>query len=484
MVTHDSFLSGSRWRAAAGEETFDVVSPATEEVVGTIPRSTREDMDAAVAAARRAFDSGAWPRMSVRERGEYLLAVVAELEPNLEPLVRVQIDEMGSPYSFIGPGTKGVLGMVSGQIDLIDSIPIGTVRDGLAGKILVSREPIGVVATIIPWNAPVPLIITRMLSGLLTGNTLVIKPPPESPLSAYLVGEAVIAAGLPEGVVSFVPGDGEMGEYLVTHPDVDKVSFTGGTVAGRRVAALCGENLKRSTLELGGKSAAILLEDVDLDQHLDTLIATSMPNTGQVCFATTRILVPRSRSDEVIDRFVTRLSGMKVGDPQDPETRFGPLVSARQRERVEGYIKAGTEEGAKIAIGGGRPADQSAGWYVEPTVFTGVDNGMRIAQEEIFGPVVAMIEYGTEDEAVGIANDSPYGLGGSVFTDDVDHGLEVAGRIKTGTAAVNEGPQGGGGGPFGGVKDSGLGRERGLEGYDSYYEVKSVALPPGSEIGG
>jgi aldehyde dehydrogenase (NAD+) len=287
--------------------------------------------------------------------------------------------------------------------------------------------------------------------------------------------------GLPEGVLSIVHGDREVGEYLVTHPGVDRVSFTGSSAAGSRVAALCGERLKSATMELGGKSAAIVLADADLERDLPALISSSIPNNGQVCYATTRILAPAGRRSEIVERMTEAIGSMKIGDPHDAETRFGPLVAARQRERVEGYLKAGKDAGATVALGGGRPAHLPKGWYVEPTIFTDVDNSMRIAQEEIFGPVVCVIDYDSEDQAIAIANDSEYGLGGAVFTSDIGHGLEIAARMETGTCRINEAPPGGGGGPFGGFKKSGIGRENAREGYESYYELKSIALPPGYE---
>jgi len=316
---------------------------------------------------------------------------------------------------------------------------------------------------------------------LLTGCPIIIKPAPESPLSAYIVAEALAQAGLPSGLVSIIPGGREVGEYLISHRGVDKVSFTGSTLAGRRIASICGEQIKPVTLELGGKSAAIVLDDADLGKLLPALIDSSMPNNGQACAATTRILAPSSRYDEVVDRLVAAVGSMKLGNPLDKDTDFGPLVAARQRERVEGYIRSGIDQGAKVVLGGGRPAI-NRGWYVEPTIFTEVENSMRIAQEEIFGPVIAVIRYRTEDEAIRIANDSIYGLGGGVFSADTERALLVAAQLRTGTCSINHGILGGGGGPFGGYKQSGLGREFGPEGIASHYELKSISLPPGIDI--
>lgn len=481
MPTADAFLIGSQWRTPASTQTRPVISPITEEVIGEVPLATEGDVDAAVGAAREAFEKTDWAQLEVLERGEHLLRLAAALEPRLEHLISLQIDEMGSPRSFIAGRTRAAAAGIRGQLELIDSIPKRVVYGGASGKLAVSKQPVGVVAAIIPWNAPVPLIISRMVAALATGCTLIIKPAPESPLSAYPVAEAIVEAEFPAGVISLLPGGAEVGEALVRHRGVNKVSFTGSTAAGRRVASLCGEGLKHATLELGGKSAAILLDDVDLDAQLDTVIANSLPNNGEVCHATTRILVPHRRKAEIIERLVAQVSAMKVGNPHDNNTRFGPLVSERQRDRVESYIRAGKDTGATIALGGGRPAALDRGWYVEPTIFTDVENSWRVAQEEIFGPVICVIGYDSDDDAVEIANDSAYGLGGGVYSSDTDRAQRVAARIDTGTCVVNSGAPGGGSGPFGGMKDSGLGRERGVEGYASYYEIKSVALPAGVE---
>lgn len=479
MLTRDAFLIGGRWASPAGATVVDVVSPITEEIFGRVPESVTGDVDAAVASARRAFEDGPWPRMTVRERGDYLLQTVQVLQARFDEAVHLQIDEMGSPVAFMDPATRSRLNGLASQIETVAAIDLSEVRDGIAGKILVTRDPIGVVAGIVPWNGPIMAILSKMFSALLTGCPIVLKPPPETPLSPYLISDALVEVGLPDGVVSILPGGREVGEYLVGHPGIDKVTFTGSSAAGARVAALCGEQLKTVTLELGGKSAAIVLPDADLDRDLATMIGGSLPNNGQVCNATTRILAPRNRSAELVDRLVAAVGSMTVGDPHESTTDFGPLVASRQRDRVEGYISTGLAEGAVLALGGGRPASQPLGWYVEPTIFTGVSNSMQIAREEIFGPVLVVIDYDTVDEAIAIANDSDYGLGGAVYTSDVDHGLEVARRIKTGTCRINEAPMGGAGGPFGGVKRSGIGRENAREGHEGYYDVKTISLPPG-----
>jgi betaine-aldehyde dehydrogenase len=351
----------------------------------------------------------------------------------------------------------------------------------MLGPALVRREPVGVVGAIVPWNVPLFVTMLKLAPALAAGATVVLKPAPETPLDAVLLAEAIREAELPAGVVNIVPAGREVGEHLVTHPGVDKISFTGSTAAGRRIAALCGERLKRVTLELGGKSAAIILDDADLGSTIAGLLPAAMMNNGQACMAQTRVLASRRRYAEVVEGLVEAVCALPVGDPTAPETFCGPLVAARQRERVESYIRAGREEGAAIAVGGGRPAGLARGWYVEPTVFTRVDNRMRIAREEIFGPVIAVIAYDDETDAVRIANDSDYGLSGTVWTADVDRGLDVARRVRTGTYTVN-GFWMEFSAPFGGFKCSGIGRELGPEGLEAYLEPKTIHLPMGTEV--
>lgn len=478
MISRDRLFIGGEWVEPAGGDRIEVVSPVTEELIGSVPEATPADVDRAVEAATRAHEEGDWRRLSVRERGAYILEIARLLEPRIEEAVQLQIDEMGAPYDWIRRMTAGRVLGAQRYVDDAASVDRREVRDGLAGKVLVERQPVGVVAGVIPWNGPVPLVLGKMYPALLAGCPIIIKPAPETPLSAFLVAEAVEAAGLPRGLFSLLPGGRDLGEYLIGHPGVARVSFTGSTAAGKRIAAVCGERLARATLELGGKSAAVILDDVDLDQQLPSIIDSSMPNNGQVCHATTRVLVPRSRAEEISARIVDAVSSLVVGDPHDQETQVGPLVAERQRERVEAYIATGLEEGATLACGGGRP-DRDRGWFVQPTVFTDVKNSMTIAREEIFGPVLSLIVYDDVDEAVAIANDSDYGLGGAVFTSDLGRGVEVASRLQTGTCRINEGPGGGGGGPFGGMKQSGIGRENSHEGVESFTETRTITLPPG-----
>jgi aldehyde dehydrogenase (NAD+) len=352
------------------------------------------------------------------------------------------------------------------------------IRDGIYGQTLVLREPIGVVGAITAWNVPFFLAANKLGPALLAGCTVVLKPAAETPLSVFAMAEMFAEAGLPEGVLSIVPGGPETGRALTANPEIDKFTFTGSSAVGKEIGKLAAEKLKPCTLELGGKSAAIILDDADLDSTLPMLAFSGVMNSGQACVAQTRILAPRSRYDEIVEKVSAAVAAMPVGTPDDPASMIGPLISEKQRERVESYIKKGAEEGARLVTGGGRPEGLDNGYFVQPTVFADVDNSMTIAQEEIFGPVLAVIPYETEEDAIRIANDSEYGLAGSVFTTNYPRAMEVAKKIRTGTYAVNMyafDP----GAPFGGYKNSGIGRENGPEGIEQYVEHKSVLLPFG-----
>ncbi len=384
--------------------------------------------------------------------------------------------EMGAPTSFSNLAQSPAPWMqIEAFLAIAREYPWEETRTGALGSpVVVRREPVGVVAAIPPWNVPQFTIMSKVVPALLAGCTVVVKPAPETPLDTYLMAELLMEAGVPAGVVNIVAAGREVGEHLVSHPGVDKVAFTGSTAAGRKIGAICGEQLKRVSLELGGKSAAIVLDDADLAKTMEGLKFTALMNSGQACVAQTRILASRARYDEVVDALVETVGAMQVGDPMDPATEIGPLVAQRQQERVEKYIALGQEEGARVALGGnGRPDGLDRGWYVRPTIFAGVDNTMRIAQEEIFGPVLSVIAYDDVADAVRIANDSEYGLAGTVWTGDAEAGLEVARSVRAGTYGVNTYTMDFAA-PFGGYKASGIGREFGPEGLGQYTELKSI----------
>jgi aldehyde dehydrogenase (NAD+) len=392
-------------------------------------------------------------------------------------LAALVTDEVGTPISFSTMVQAMVpLMFLDYYVNLGRTYATEEVRPGMLGPSIVVQEPVGVVGAIVPWNYPFYLTLAKVAPALLAGCTVVIKPAPETPLDIYLLAEAVAEVGLPPGVLNILPAGREVGEALVGHPGVDKISFTGSTATGRRIMGICAESVRRVTLELGGKSACILLDDADLDLAVPGAVQAATLNSGQTCVAQTRLIVPRSRHDEVVDRVVALFESMVVGDPKDPATTIGPMVSARQQERVLGYIDIGEREGAKVVTGGGVPTGLGSGHYVEPTVFVGVDNRMQIAQEEIFGPVLAVIPYDGDDAAVQLANDSIYGLSGAVWSGDTERGVGLARRIRTGTFAVN-GLGMNPAAPFGGFKQSGIGRELGPEGLAPYLEYKSISVP-------
>ncbi|MDT0390392.1 aldehyde dehydrogenase [Streptomyces dubilierae] len=477
LVVHGQLFIGGEWTDPLGRDVIEVISPHTEEPVGRVPHASTADVDRAVAAARRAFDEGPWPRMSLDERIEVVGRIKDGVAARHDEIARVISAQNGSPYSWsVLAQALGAVMVWDAAITVARGFTHEERRDGVLGRILVRREPVGVVAAVVPWNVPQFTAAAKLAPALLAGCTAVLKPSPESPLDAYLLGGIAREAGLPEGVLSILPADREVSEYLVGHPDVDKVSFTGSVAAGRRVMEVAARNLTRVTLELGGKSAAVVLPDADVETAVAGIAPAAWMNNGQACVAQTRILLPRSRYDEFADALTAAAGALTVGDPLDPATQVGPLVAERQQRRNLDYIRIGQEEGAKILTGGGRPAGLDRGWYVEPTLFGDVDNSMRIAREEIFGPVICLLPYDDEADAVKIANDSDYGLSGSVWTADVEHGVDIARQVRTGTYSVNTFSLDMLG-PFGGYKNSGLGREFGPEGYGEYLEHKMIHLP-------
>jgi betaine-aldehyde dehydrogenase len=484
VETREHIYVGGEFVPSTGTGVIEVISPHTEEVIARVPDGTNGDIDKAVAAAREAFDNGPWPRLTPAERAGYLSRLSALIQGNLDEWAGIVSREMGSPFTFSQMGQIFASTMVLDYYaGLAETYHFEELRQGIMGPALVRREPVGVAAAIVPWNVPLFTTVLKLAPALLAGCTVVLKPSPETPLDAYKLAEACEEIGLPKGVLNIVVAGREVGAHLVSHPGIDKVGFTGSTAAGKQIAAAAGAQLKRVTLELGGKSASIFLPDADLSIAVPQALSSGFMNNGQACVAQTRILVSRDRYSETVDALSEWTAAQVVGDPMDPATNIGPLVAQRQRERVEGYIAIAQKEGGKIAVGGGRPASQSKGWYVEPTLVVDVDSKHTIAQEEVFGPVVSVLAYDDVADAVRIANDSDYGLSGSVFTADVAAGIDIARQVRTGTYTVNafalEFAA-----PFGGFKQSGVGRELGPEGLAAYLEAKSISLPAGTEVPG
>ena len=474
MIEHKSLYLGGEWVPADSTDSVEVIEAATEESIGWAPLGNRRDIGRAVESARHALDDGPWGRMSATERASLLLGFADELEARADDTATLVSRENGMPITLSrvanGSAPSATLRMYA---NLVADAEIEDVRASKRGSTIVRREPVGVVGAITPWNSPQTLAVMKIAPALAMGCTVVLKPSPETSLDAFVFGEAANAAGIPGGVLNIVPGDRDAGAALVSHPSVDKIAFTGSTVAGRAIGAECGRLIRPCTLELGGKSASIVLDDADLDVFVAGLPDSSFRNNGQICALQSRILAPRSRYDEIVDAVAEHARNLVIGNPLDPMVTCGPMVSAVHRSRVLAHIDGARSGGAVLVTGGGRPADQERGWFVEPTVFAGVSNSDPIAREEVFGPVIVVIPYDGDDDAVRIANDSNYGLGGSVWTQDETRGLEIARRVRTGSFGINYytlDP----GAPFGGMKDSGLGRELGPEALEAYTEYKSI----------
>ncbi|MCW1932011.1 aldehyde dehydrogenase [Pararhodobacter zhoushanensis] len=476
LKSPEKFFINGQWVDPLSKSMIEVVSPMTEEVILRYPEAGTADMDRAVNAARHAFDEGPWPRLSPSERARYLRKIARNIEDRLDDIVEAWVAQVGVPVMLAKKLAPQNAQLFDYYADVIESYPFVDARkraDG--GTTRVVQEPVGVCAAISPWNAPMVLLTYKIAAGLAAGCTFVAKPSPETPLEAYIMAECIEKAGLPAGVFNLVPAGRESGDYLIRRPQVDKVAFTGSTAAGKHIAGVCAERLARVSLELGGKSAAVLLPDADFSKAMMPLMMYSMPISGQVCFSLTRILVPEARKQEFLDMFVPAVQSIKLGDPADPSTQMGPLTMDRQRERVEGYIRAGLDGGARLMCGGGRPAGRDKGYFIEPTVFADVTPGMKIFQEEIFGPVVSVIGYRDEEDAARKANDSVYGLAGAVFSQDPERAYSFARRVQAGNMSVNsmivDITM-----PFGGFKQSGMGREGGLEGLGNYLETKSIHM--------
>jgi aldehyde dehydrogenase (NAD+) len=473
----DRFFIGGEWVKPSSMSTIDVIDSTTEEIYFKVAEAQAKDVARAVAAARTAFDEGPWPRMTHFERGELLRGLAARLRGRGEDIGQIWPRESGAIHSIAQHMAAGTAGTYDYYASLAETFPFEeTAQPTMGGQFgLIVREPVGVVGAIIPWNAPLSLIAYKIAPALLAGCTVILKSSPEAPGDAYVVAESAEAAGFPPGVLNVITADREVSELLVRDVSVDKITFTGSTAAGRRIASICGERIARCTLELGGKSAAVILDDMDLQTAASRIAGAECFLSGQVCSSLTRVVVTQSRHDEMVDALASAFGQMKVGDPFESSTQMGPLVSSRQRDRVEGYIAKGLQEGAVLATGGRRPKEFDRGYFVEPTVFANVAPSSVIAQEEIFGPVLSVIPAEDEEQAVTIANDTIYGLNASVFTNDVERARQVASQLRSGTVGHNN-FRTDFGMAFGGFKQSGIGREGGTEGLLPFLETKSVIL--------
>jgi aldehyde dehydrogenase (NAD+) len=501
MINHEysSFFVDGSWQPAQSDAVFDVISPRSEQRIGSVPSASTADIDAAVAAARRAFDETDWARRPASERGALCARLAEAINERAAELAELITEESGcglflsQVYQAVAPTVSlnyyaqlaGTYRFEEVRIAEMSSLAGGASGGSVipfAGKSLVVQDPVGVVACITAYNFALACAAQKAAPALVAGCTVVLKAPEPNPLAVFALGDLMQEVGFPPGVLNIVAAGPEASAHLIGHPDVDMVSFTGSSAIGARIGEACGALVKPAVLELGGKSAAIILDDADLDLAVATLVGCSVgTNQGQSCVAMSRILVPAARYDEIADRFAEAIDGLKVGDPMEPDTAVGPLITAAHRDRVEAHIARAVAEGAIVRAGGGRPADLPTGWYVEPTLLTHVSNDMAVAQEEIFGPVTVLIAYEGEEDAIRIANDSRFGLAGTVFTADTLHGFEIARRIRTGTFSVNT-YAADLNSPFGGVKQSGIGREHGVAGLEGYLQAKTISIDPSQEL--
>jgi acyl-CoA reductase-like NAD-dependent aldehyde dehydrogenase len=472
----DKFFIGGAWVEPSSSATFDVIDSHSEESFLTVAEAQQADIERAVGAAHEAFHDGPWARLSHAERAGYLRAMAQGIRERADDFTQTLPRESGMIVAF----ARGMPGIESAAwesyADLAETYPFEERAEPTFGGFgLLVREPVGVVGAIVPWNGPLSTITHKTAPALLAGCTVVVKSAPEAPAEGMILAEIAESIGLPPGVLNFVTADREVSELLVRDPRVDKITFTGSTVAGRKIGAICGERIARCTLELGGKSAAVILDDADIDQAAGALAFYECINTGQVCSSLTRVIVTDDRHDAMVEALATNFGAVPVGDPFDETNQMGPLMAKRQQDRVLGYIQKGKDEGATLAVGGGVPDHLERGYYVEPTVFGDVDNRSTIAQEEIFGPVISVIRASDEEDAIRKANDTIYGLNASVFTPDLDRAREVAGRLRSGTVGHNSLSSDFTIG-FGGFKQSGIGREGGVMGIHPFVEPKTVIL--------
>jgi aldehyde dehydrogenase (NAD+) len=474
----DKLYIGGEWVVPIDGGTIEIVSPHTEQVAAVVAEGREADMDKAVAAARKAFDAGPWPTMEPSERADYLRRMAAHLGPRGKEIEAAFIAQIGALASFAPVAAMSGTGAFLTYADIGENYEWVKRQPSVmipGHDALVIREAVGVVAAIVPWNMPYAIMAQKVAPALIAGCAVIMKPSPETPLEAYLIAEAAEAVGLPAGVLNLVPSHRDAADHLVRHKGVDKIAFTGSTAAGRRIASVAGERIARVTLELGGKSPAIVLDDFPTAAAAKILARTITILSGQVCAMLSRAIVPAARHDEIAAAIAAEMKLVKVGTPNDPTSEMGPIAMKRQLERIESYVEKGKEEGATLVTGGQRPAHLNSGYYFEPTLFSNVDNAMTIAQEEIFGPVLALIPARDEEHAIEIANDTDFGLNSAVLTNDPEAAYRVGRRIRAGNVGQN-GMKADFSLPFGGFKQSGIGREGGVEGLAPYLETKTMLI--------
>ncbi|MCR8899858.1 aldehyde dehydrogenase family protein [Gordonia sp. GONU] len=496
---YDEFFIDGDWRKADAQEQFRVISPGTGKQIGHVPAASIADIDAAVEAARRAFYETDWADRPVEERARLCEALASALYENREQIAELLVDELGCTrmladvYQAVAPTLHWNYNAALGRqypFTEVRTADLGPLAGGSAGGMvmpyetqsLTVKKPAGVVATLVAFNFSMPGTAQKVAPAIVAGCTVVIKVPEPNPLAVFAMGELIKQVGFPPGVINIVAAGAESSNHLVTHPDVDMVSFTGSLAVGSKIGEACGALIRPAVLELGGKAAAIVLDDADLDTVIPTLVTVGfVPSSGQSCTLQSRFLVPRAKHDEIVDRLVAALGDLKIGDPHDPETAIGPVITEKHRDTILGFIERAKADGAKVAFGGGVPAELTEGWYVEPTLLTNVARDSEIAQEEVFGPVVVVLPYDTEEEAIELANDTKYGLSSSVYTSDVAYGFEFGRKIRTGTFAVNT-YAADFNSAFGGFKKSGIGREHGPAGLEEYLRPQTIAIDPSQKL--